>query len=132
MTAEIPDPILVDFHLLDREIVDFAGAKIGKVDDVEFEIGDDGRPRVAALLVGQRALGLRIGGRFGTWFAAVAARLRAEEDPQFLRIPYDHVSQVGSHVTVSLRREVLTTPPLESWLRRHLIGRIPGAGDARQ
>ncbi|MBB5852105.1 hypothetical protein ACFQ05_02375 [Amycolatopsis umgeniensis] len=75
-------PHLVDFHLLDREIVDLAGAKIGKVDDIEFEIGDDGRPLVAAPLVGQRALGLRIGGRFGAWLAAVATRLRAEEDPQ--------------------------------------------------
>jgi sporulation protein YlmC with PRC-barrel domain len=132
MTEVFPDPVLVDFHLLDRQVVDLAGAKIGKVDDVELEIDDAGRPRITALLVGQRALGLRIGGPWGGRLAAVATRLRAEEDPRPLRIPYDHVAHAGSHLTVSLRREVLTTPPLESWLRRHLIGRIPGAGDARE
>ncbi|WP_410595555.1 hypothetical protein [Amycolatopsis sp. lyj-23] len=122
----------IDFHLLDRQVVDLAGRKVGKVDDVELAAGEDGRLRVVALLVGQVALGLRIGGRFGRWLAAVATRLRAEETPVPLRIPFEHVADVGSHLTLSLRAEVLTEPPLEKWLREHVIGRIPGARDARK
>ncbi|WP_103344128.1 hypothetical protein [Amycolatopsis sp. CA-126428] len=122
----------VDFHLLDRQIVDLAGRKVGKVDDVELETGDDGQLRVTALLAGQVALGRRIGGRFGRWLAAVAGRLRTEETPAPLRIPFDHVADVGSHITLSLRVAVLDEPPLETWLREHVIGRIPGARDARQ
>ncbi|SEF37398.1 hypothetical protein SAMN05421837_113228 [Amycolatopsis pretoriensis] len=127
-----PDPLRIDFHLLDRQILDLAGAKVGKVDDVELAVGEDGRLGVVALLAGQVALGRRIGGRFGHWLAAVATRLRAEETPAPLRIPFEHVTEVGSHITLSLRGEVLSEPPLETWLRDHLIGRIPGARDARK
>jgi sporulation protein YlmC with PRC-barrel domain len=122
----------VDFHLLDRQIVDVAGQRVGKVDDVELGTDDAGGLVVTALLVGQVALGRRIGGPFGRWLAAVATRLSSEHAPQPLRIPYDQVADVGSHISLSLRRELLTTPALEVWLREHLIGRIPGARDARQ
>ncbi|WP_410631603.1 PRC-barrel domain-containing protein [Amycolatopsis sp. cmx-4-83] len=32
------------------------------------------------------------------------------------------MAEVGSHLTLSLRSEVLAEPPLEGWLREHLIG----------
>jgi sporulation protein YlmC with PRC-barrel domain len=127
--SEQPDPIRVDFHLLDRQIIDHTGAKIGKVDDVELGM-DDGRLTVTALLVGQRALGDRIGGVVGRWLAALAARLRTEQDPRPLRITFDHVTKIESEITIGVRRELLPTPPLEAWLRDKLVDRIPGARDA--
>ena len=36
--------------------------------------------------------------------------------------------EITMAVNLSVRRELLPEPPLESWLRRHLIDRIPGAG----
>ena len=127
-----PDPLRVDFHLLDRQIVDVAGAKVGKVDDVEFDTGPDGRITVAALLVGQEVLGRRIGGRLGRWMAGMARRLRSDSDPSPLRIPFEHVTEVGSEITLGLRADVLETAPLETWLRERLIERIPGARDAHK
>jgi sporulation protein YlmC with PRC-barrel domain len=124
------DPLHIDFHLLDRQIVDHTGAKIGKVDDVELSTTPDGRVVIAALLVGQRVLGQRIGGWVGRWLAAVATRMRREEDPPPLRIAFEHVTEVDSEITIGIRRELLPTPPLEAWLQEKLIGRIPGAGDA--
>jgi hypothetical protein len=44
----------------------------------------------------------------------------------------DLVAGVTSAVTLSVRRELLVDPPLETWLRDHLIGRIPGASDESQ
>jgi hypothetical protein len=44
-----------------------------------------------------------------------------------MRIPFDVVAGVDSAVKLSVRRELLPDPALESWLRDHLIGRIPGA-----
>src|SRR4051794_27384705 len=122
--------MLLAFHLLDRQIVDRDGQLVGKVDDLELTTGDDGVPYVTALLVGQQALGRRIGGWLGGWIENAARRLAPVPDPGPIRIPYDLVADVGSAVTLSVRREVLADPPLESWLRDHLIGRIPGAGHA--
>ncbi|MTD53368.1 PRC-barrel domain-containing protein [Amycolatopsis pithecellobii] len=111
--------LLIEFHLLDRQIVDIDGRMIGKVDDVELEPTGDGHYRVVALLTGGRVLAERVGGLLG--------RFLRWPRPGSLRITCDHVLEVGNHVTLSLHAEVLDLPPLESWLRRHVIGRIPGA-----
>ena len=56
-----PDPLRIDFHLLDRQIVDAAGEPVGKVDDVELTLNPaTGRLQVTALLSGQQVLGERI------------------------------------------------------------------------
>ena len=128
--TERPDPLRVDFHLLDRQIVDHTGAKVGKVDDVEVDIDAEGRLAVTALLVGQLALGRRIRGPVGRWLAGVATRLRPESEPPPLRIAFDHVTHIDSEITIGVRRELLATPPLEAWLREKVIDRIPGAGHA--
>jgi sporulation protein YlmC with PRC-barrel domain len=122
--------MLIGFDLLDRQILDRDGEPVGKVDDVELDIDADGTPYVTALLVGQQALGQRIGGRLGSWIAGTARRLSPDYDRGPIRIPYDLVSVLNSAVNLSVHRELLPDPPLESWLRDHLIGRIPGASDA--
>ncbi|GGU77125.1 PRC-barrel domain-containing protein [Lentzea flava] len=129
MTNEV---LRVDFDLLDRQIVDLDGHPVGKVDDVEFGTTADGRPFVAAILVGHHALGERIGGRLGRWMAAVARRLHTTGDPQPLRIPFERVAEIGSAIRLDVRHELLNTPALELWLRDNVIGRIPGASDAGQ
>jgi sporulation protein YlmC with PRC-barrel domain len=122
--------VLIGFDLMDRQILDRDGQPVGKVDDVELTVDANGRLHLTALLVGQEALGTRIGGDLGRWMAGVAMRLRGPHAAAPIRIPYEVVADVGAAITLSLRRELLTEPPLESWLRDNLIGRIPGAGHA--
>lgn len=45
--------------------------------------------------------------------------------PHRWRIDFQHVTHIGSEVTIGIRRELLSTPPLEDWLRKKIIGRIP-------
>jgi sporulation protein YlmC with PRC-barrel domain len=122
--------VLIGYDLLDRQILDRAGEPVGKVDDVELDTGPDGVPYVSALLVGQQALGERIGGRLGAWIAGTARRLSHDPGRAPLRIPYELVATVNSAVNLSVHRSVLPEAPLERWLREHLIGRIPGSSDA--
>jgi sporulation protein YlmC with PRC-barrel domain len=126
-----PDPLRIDFHLLDRQIVDRDGRLVGNVDDVEFTDGADGPPRVTAILVGMIPLGDRIGGRVGRWMAALGRRL-SMPDHEPIRIPYHLVDTVGSEVTLLIPADQLPEPGLERWLRQHLIERIPGAGHVDQ
>ena len=117
--------MLLALDLLDRQVLDRDGEPVGKVDDVELELDTDGAPYVSALLVGQQALGRRIGGWLGRSIEGIARRLAPTPGP--IRIPYDLVAKVHCAVDLSVRRELLTDPPLEAWLRDHLISRIPGA-----
>jgi sporulation protein YlmC with PRC-barrel domain len=130
--TDLPEPpVRIDFHLLDRQISDLAGELYGNVDDVELAVGDDGVPYVDALLVGQQVLGARVGGFIGRWMTAAARRLQPQPDAPPIRIAFDRVGAVKSGIVLSVRKELLPTPPLEEWLNIHLIDKIPGAGDAR-
>ena len=114
----------VQLNLLDRQLVDTDGALVGKVDDLELTLDEQGRPHVTAILVGPRALGPRLGGRLGRWLAAAATRLAGDPEPP--RLDFAHVVDIGSAITV-------TSGPgaaLEEWTDEHLIGRIPGNGHA--
>jgi sporulation protein YlmC with PRC-barrel domain len=121
--------LLVAFNLLDRQILDRDGMPVGKVDDVELDRAADGGLYVSALLTGEQALGRRIGGALGRWMVAAGSRLDLDRrGPR--RIPYDLVTSVESAVVLSIKRDLLPEPELETWLNQHLIGRLPGADDA--
>jgi sporulation protein YlmC with PRC-barrel domain len=119
--------MLIGFHLLDRQIVDRDGQPVGKVDDVELTYDADGSLRVTALLLGQEVLGDRIGGLLGRCIAGTARRLSGEGGRPPQRIGMDLVAGITDAITLSVRRELLPDPPLEAWLRDHLISRIPGS-----
>jgi sporulation protein YlmC with PRC-barrel domain len=117
-------------HLLDRQLVDKDGRLAGKVDDLELTFPDGGgAPLVTAILAGPGALSRRIGGRLGAWLEAVANRLR-EGDTEPARVPFAVVKRIESAVDLSVAKAELETNRLEAWTRQHLIGHLPGAGDA--
>jgi sporulation protein YlmC with PRC-barrel domain len=116
-------------HLLDRQLVDCDGRLAGKVDDLELELPEGGGPpTVTTILAGPGALSRRIGGRFGAWLEAVANRLRDDRRPA--RVSFAVVKRIGSAVELSVPKAELETNRLETWTRDHLIGKLPGAGDA--
>jgi sporulation protein YlmC with PRC-barrel domain len=125
-----PAPLHLDFHLLDRQIVDSAGELVAKVDDIECSVDSDGRVQLVALLAGQQVLGERIGGMIGRAMAAIARRFNEAESPQPLRIDYALVDRVEAEIILLVRRDTLPTPPMEAWLSNNVISRIPGGDHA--
>jgi len=117
--------------VLDKQLVDRRQRRLGKVDGLVLAIpeagtGGDGQPRVAAIEVGALVLARRLSPRLARWTAALFARLGAPEREPY-RIPWSRVRDVGLDVEVEVEIE---ETPLHRWqrqLRRHLIGRIPGA-----
>ncbi len=88
-------------ELLDHQILDHDGQLAGKVDDLEFEIGDDGRPVLTALLSGLGALAGQLGGDAGKVLAEVERRVAERTSDPGGRIPVELVSGIDDHVTVS-------------------------------
>jgi hypothetical protein len=116
--------------LLDKQIVDCDLLPIGRVDDLELAFPEDGPPEVEALLTGAQALGERLGGTLGGWLAATAARLRTRS-ARPARIDPALVAELEPFVRLSVPFDDLPeVAGLERWLARHVVGRLPGAGDA--
>jgi hypothetical protein len=119
-----------DELLLDRQVFDANGQPVGKVDDLELTMPDEGGPPVlTAVLTGPIALGPRIGGRVGQWWAAVGRRLRTEDNPQPIRIPLHQIGHVDrSELALTVSRDQIDTDRLRNWVRDNVIGPIPGSG----
>ena len=117
-------------HLLDRQVQDPDGRLVGKVDDLELEFDETGMPYVSAILVGPRALGPRLGGRLGRWVSAIAGRLADPDQQETPRIDFGQVTDIGSAITIARSERELSVAPLERWLERHVIARIPGSDRA--
>jgi hypothetical protein len=129
----MPPDFTIDagLHLLDRQLVAADDRFVGKVDDLELDLPEDGGlPVVTAILCGPLALGPRIGGRLGAWWAAVGRRLRDRTDSEPLRIGFGAVADIGTAVTLTIRSEQASTLRLEHWMDDKLVRRLPGADHA--
>jgi hypothetical protein len=110
--------------LLDRLILDVDGEAVGRVDDIELSQRDGRPPVLTAILCGPLALGPRIGGPVGRWWAAIGRGRRRYPD----RIPMHQVDRVDRReVRLTVSRDELDADRLRDWVRDHIIGRIPGS-----
>ncbi|HET6627790.1 MAG TPA: hypothetical protein VFG63_15470 [Nocardioidaceae bacterium] len=114
-------------HLLDRQILDVDGRMVASVDDVEIQRRADGTFAVTALLVGPGVLGPRMGGVTGRTMTAVWERLAHKDRTEPGRIDMSEVADIGSAITLSVRRERLSVAGFETWVRERVIEKIPGA-----
>jgi hypothetical protein len=127
-------------RILDHQIVGGRDQLLGNVDNLEIRETDAGL-LVTGIVVGPGGLGARWPGRsrhwppvteaghFGRWVMAVWRLLSPASDPQPLVLPMTEVEGLGSDIEVTdWGAAVLAgSAGLEIWLRRHLVGRLPGA-----
>jgi hypothetical protein len=127
--------VSVRMTLLDNQIIDSDRLPIGRIDDLELSAPTRMEPpTVEAVLTGGQALGERLGGIAGRWMAGTAARLRSRSAPRGpTRIDPMLVDELDPLIQLSVRFDELPhVAALERWLARHVIGPLPGAGDARE
>lgn len=112
---------------LDKQLIDRNGRKMGRVDGIvmEFEKGER-PPRVAFLEVGAVTGARRLNSRLAKWVERISKRWKIDRSDPF-RIPWSKVVLSGIDVTVDVDAEETPALDWEKWLRRKIIGRIPGA-----
>ncbi|HEX8850377.1 MAG TPA: hypothetical protein VF761_12650 [Gemmatimonadaceae bacterium] len=112
--------------VLDMQLVDRAGEKMGRVDGITLELRDGEPPRVAELLVGGTVLADRLGG----WMVALAQLFAhvTGAKPVVTRVPFAVVQEISSTITLDAQGGATSALRTERWLDR-IICRIPGSSD---
>lgn len=113
--------------LLDKQVLDRNGIKIGKVDGILAETQSGAPPRIIAIELGSVTLSRRLGVRLGRWVAWGVSRLGGTSRAKPHRISWDLVQVADLEVKVDVDVRQTTIFDWQEWLRAHFIGRIPGA-----
>ncbi|WP_431323289.1 PRC-barrel domain-containing protein [Rhizobium sp. YTU87027] len=106
--------------VLDKQVIDRNGSRIGKVDGLILSVADEEPPKVAFIEMGTPTLLRRLSRNLYDWLPSGMNR-----SPPY-RIPWFKVEDVGVDVKVDVDG---TGTPLErgqEWLRRHVLRYFPG------
>ncbi len=116
-------------QLLDRQMVAHEGRLAGCVDDLELIASDDGQQLyVTAILSGPGALMYRMGRRrIGRWLRRTHAQVVARDDDDPTRLPFNVVTDLGSHISIARDADEVGIASAEKWVREHVIEQIPGS-----
>ena len=117
--------------VLDAQLIDRERCKVGRVDALMLELVPGRPPRVSAICIG----GPERERRVGQWVWRVARALRAMlgvERGEVSRVPFGAVRCLGDTIQIDVEEGDLESEWLEKWLRRHVIGRIPGGAGGKK
>ncbi len=114
-------PIDAQLHLLDRQVLDRHGQPTSTADDLELSGVEWGEeipagaepPVIDALLSGPVVLNRIFGGR--------------PPLSKLYRFEWSSIRRIGTAVELDVEADSLEVDWPERWVRRHIIGRIPGA-----
>lgn len=110
--------------ILDKQLMDRNNRQMGKVDGIVMQIREGEPPRLAFIEVGIVTEARRLSTGLEAWANRLARRFHANES---YRIPFSKVALTGINVTVNVDAEKTPALAFELWLRKKVVGRIPGA-----
>ncbi|HEY0544471.1 MAG TPA: hypothetical protein VGC91_03660 [Pyrinomonadaceae bacterium] len=113
--------------VLDKQLVDRNDRKMGKVDGLVMQMREGEPPRIAFIEVSTITLARRLSMRLGKIVARLSAKLGGQRHAAPFRIAWSKLTLTGNDVTVGVDADETPTQDWQRWLKRNLIGRIPGA-----
>lgn len=110
---------------LDKQIEDRSKRRMGRVDGMILELEPGRAPRVAYIELGVTTMVNRLSSRAGKTVARWMKKWGISPDPY--RIPWSKLKVGLNTVIVDVEAEKTPAFEWEVWLRKKVIGRIPGA-----
>ena len=110
---------------LDKQVDDQSKRRMGRVDGIILVLERDRPPRVAYIELGAKTLMDRLSTRVGRKMAHWMRKWDISPDP--FRIPWGKLKFGVNTVIAGVDAEKTPALEWEMWLRRKVIGRIPGA-----
>jgi hypothetical protein len=114
--------------VLDKQLVDSDDTAMGRVDGIVLAIGD-GAPRIDHFELGFSVLARRLHPRVEQWLQVLRRWSPRRTARQI--VPWSAVQEINIH-EVRLDLKAFDTPAFdwERWLRKHIVSKIPGCGEA--
>ena len=123
--------LMLRHDVLDMQLCNLLGEKIGRVDAVVLE-SVSGQPlRVTAIVVGGSARRDRMG-KWVRWLGHLLRGNGASPSEKVSTIPFSAVRRIGDTVDVDVNADLMASEHVERWLREHVVRRIPGADGDRK
>lgn len=115
--------------LLDKQLVDSEGNKMGRADGIVLEVGGQGQPRIDHLELGFAVLARRLHPRAERWLLALRKRFNSPRRSARQIVPWSKVMDI-THEHIQLDVKAIDTPAFdwERWLRDRIVSKIPGSG----
>jgi sporulation protein YlmC with PRC-barrel domain len=113
--------------VLDKQLVDRHGAKIGRVDGIVVELRPGQPPQLIALETGPIRMARRIGERAAAWVTRLAIRIGGAQYGEPYRIPWHCVRRIDIDISVDVDGADTPLGRRQTWLSEHVVGRIPGS-----
>jgi hypothetical protein len=108
---------------LDEYLVDRNNRPMGRVDGIILEFEPGRQPRVVYIELGSITLADRLSGRLSSFISRMVKRKSSD----CYRIPWNKLHIGLNEVTADVEAEKTPALEWELWLRKKIIGRIPGA-----
>jgi hypothetical protein len=114
--------------VLDKQLVDSDDTAMGRVDGIVLAIGD-GAPRIDHFELGFSVLARRLHPRVEQWLQVLRRWSPRRTARQI--VPWSAVLEINSQ-EVRLDLKAIDTPAFdwERWLRKNIVSKIPGCGEA--
>jgi sporulation protein YlmC with PRC-barrel domain len=113
--------------VLDKQVVDRNGIKMGRVDGIVVELRAAQPPKLVAIELGTLAIAHRVGPRTARLAAWLVSRVSGADRRQPHRIDWRDIAEIGLDVRLDLDVGQTTVHDWQKWLRERIIDRIPGA-----
>lgn len=123
--------LLLVHDVLDLQLCNLQGDKIGRADSILLELRLDQPPRVATILVGGPVRQERVG-RVSVWIGKLLRRISRSGSEGQSEIPFSAVRKIGDTLVVDVTEESLPSEHVERWLCERIVRHIPGAEGERK
>ena len=115
--------------LLDKQLVDSDGAKMGRADGIVLDVNGDEQPRIDHLELGFVVLARRLHPWAERWLLALRKRWNSPRTSARQIVPWAKVKDItNEHIQLDVK--AIETPAFdwERWARDRIVSKIPGSG----
>lgn len=119
-----PLPLVRD--VLDKQVLDPDGCKVGKVDGIVLALREHRPPRVVAMDISQATAWRRIHHRLGDFAEWLRTKFEPGRQARPPRVLFEHFVRGGIDVHIDLPWKRTGARVWEDWLEERVIAKIPG------